>query len=432
MYSLPTTSSSPKHIVFATTGSLGDLVPFLLVGNALQQQGHKVSIATTRKHRANVQAAGLAFHHMRPDPWDTPDFSARFMDRRKGAEFVFKDYLCPAIEDSYEDLKSATDAADLLVSQSLALAAPLVAGTTGIPWISAVFQPFTLFSAHDPPALPVPLLNRPARLAQHYNLYMLEQMKAYTSRWTRPYDTLRKKLGLPGPHYPIYEGQHSPRRVLAMFSPVFGKPQPDWPAETVQTGAIDTRLPHESSSFSEELQYFLEHGEAPLIFTLGASSGEHAGDFYQQSIRAAEALGKRALFITGNDEQAEQLRKQLPRSGFAIGYMPYEEIFSHGLAIIHAGGMGATVTAMKAGKPQLFAPYAHDQHDNARRAARHGLGRILPRHKYKDHRIVKNLRRLLQSPVIEQKVSTVAGQVRQEDGVNNTCTHIQKVLHATL
>ena len=34
----------------------------------------------------------------------------------------------------------------------------------------------------------------------------------------------------------MFDAQHSPYRVLAMFSPLFGSPQPDWPAQTKQTG----------------------------------------------------------------------------------------------------------------------------------------------------------------------------------------------------
>ena len=46
----------------------------------------------------------------------------------------------------------------------------------------------------------------------------------------------RAEIGLPPGGDPIFEGQHSPDLVLAMFSEVLGKPQPDWPPNTRVTG----------------------------------------------------------------------------------------------------------------------------------------------------------------------------------------------------
>ena len=46
-----------------------------------------------------------------------------------------------------------------------------------------------------------------------------------------PVYRLRAELGLPRGEQPLLAGQHSPKLVLALFSSVLGKPQPDWPRE---------------------------------------------------------------------------------------------------------------------------------------------------------------------------------------------------------
>src|SRR4029079_12507679 len=46
----------------------------------------------------------------------------------------------------------------------------------------------------------------------------------------------RAELGLSDYGNPMFEGQHSPHRVLALFSKVFGSPQPDWPPQAEATG----------------------------------------------------------------------------------------------------------------------------------------------------------------------------------------------------
>jgi hypothetical protein len=105
--------------------------------------------------------------------------------------------------------------------------------------------------------------------------------------WSDPVRKFRAEIGLPPGRDPIFEGQHSPDLVLAMFSELLGKPQPDWPPHTRVTGfAFYDRL-DEAAGLAPELARFLEAGPAPIVFTLGSSAVMDAGDFYQQSAAAA-------------------------------------------------------------------------------------------------------------------------------------------------
>ena len=54
-------SPPSRHIVFATSGSLGDLHPFLALGSELRRRGHRVTVATNAAHEAHVARAGLGF-----------------------------------------------------------------------------------------------------------------------------------------------------------------------------------------------------------------------------------------------------------------------------------------------------------------------------------------------------------------------------------
>ena len=412
-----------KSIVFATTGSLGDLHPFIAVGRALQARGHSVTVATTRAHRHHVAAAGLAFYHMRPDPWDTSDFAARFTHASRGPRFVFEDYLSPAIDQSYDDLRTACSNAELLISQSLALAAPLVAEVTGIKWISAVFQPFTLFSIYDPPLLPhVPFVKHSSLLAAQYNQRIMHYVKKHTLPWTLPVESLRRKLQLPPAASPIYEGQHAPHKVLAMFSPLLGAPQPDWPVQTIQTGAA---LYNQGTELDGSLQNFLDAGTSPLVFTLGTSSCRHPGVFFARSLQAAKKLGRRALLLTGGDPALNYVS-----TGSAVfNYAPYDQVFSRAAAIVHSGGIGTTMQALQAGKPQLIVPFAHDQADNARRIKRLGAGQMLAKQHYTAGRAGRMLKHLLTSDTVKQTATALAAKAACENGVARAVAAIEQTLH---
>lgn len=417
-----------RHVVFATAGSLGDLYPFLALGAELRRRGHRVSIASSNEHRASVEAAGLAFRHMRPDPPGPPGaaaFFARYMHPKTGAEFVYRDYLSPAIRDSHADLIWATRDADLLVSQSLmAMAAPLVAASTGLPWISAVFQPMTLFSLHDRPGyLPVPLL--PDLCARYPEIHarVFHYVRKHTRQWIAPVEALRRELCIAGEPHPMYEGQHSPRRVLAMFSPLLGGPRPDWPASALQTG---TAL-HAGGrrALPPALLAFLARRDRPLaVLTLSSAPGA-PGDFYRHALAAAAGQGMRALLVTSGLSASARLPSPLPDWAMRVDYAPFEAVLPHAAVMVHAGGIGTIFQAMRAGVPQIIVPQAHDQADNARRLAGLGAASVIPVRRFGQAALARALRAALADEAMRENAARLAARAGQENGVARACDEIE-------
>src|SRR6185436_6166855 len=119
-----------------------------------------------------------------------------------------------------------------------------------------------------------------------------------------------------------------------------------------------------------------------------------AGDFYQQSAAAAAELGQRAVLLIGRDPRNAP-REPLPDGVQAAGYAPFSELFSRASAIVHQGGVGTTAQALRAGRPMLFVPFAHDQPDNAARVIRLGVARQIDRQQYRAKKVAAELRKLL-------------------------------------
>ncbi|NEX59600.1 glycosyltransferase [Noviherbaspirillum galbum] len=424
------TASASKHVVFATSGSLGDLYPFLALGQELRRRGHRATIATTANHRARVEAAGLGFRRMRPEPEESPDFLARFMHPKKGGEFVYRHFLAPAIADSYADLEKSCADADLLVSQSLmALAAPLLAARTGIPWISAVFQPMTLFSVHDRPNyLPYPVLPWLCGRDPVIHAKVLHYVRKYTEEWVRPVMDFRRGLGIDDAPHPMYEGQHSPDCVLAMFSPLLGGPRPDWPKAAVQTGTAQVALP--ASASSPELDAFLARCDRPLaVFTLSSTASD-TGTFYAAALEAARSAGMRALLVTSGAAalQASGLPSRLPDWALRVDYAPFERVFPHAAVVVHAGGIGTAFKAMQAGVRQVVVPHAHDQLDNAMRLQRLGVGRLLRPSQASKRRLAGVIMEALRDETMRKTATRVQAAALAENGAAAACDIIERRL----
>jgi UDP:flavonoid glycosyltransferase YjiC (YdhE family) len=301
--------NSGKHIVLTTFGSYGDLHPYIALGLALKELGHRPVVATSDVYREKVEETGLEFHAVRPDlpPVDDPragEMIAKVMDTSAGAgvEYLLKDLLMSDVRGAYADLFAAVDGADFLVSHPITFAGPLVAEKTGIRWFSSVLAPVSFFSRFDPPLPPTTQwLFRAARgVGPWATGALINVIKLRTQPWLEPVAQLRKELGLkPGGH-PIFEGQHSPYGVLALFSRVMAEPQKDWPANTCVTGFpfYDKK---DGLPCPPELNRFLDQGPPPIVFTLGSSAVFTAGDFYRESREAAARLNRRAVFLIGDD-----------------------------------------------------------------------------------------------------------------------------------
>ena len=424
-----------KKIVISTFGSFGDVHPYVAVALELKRRGHRPVIATSEIYREKTDALGLEIHPVPPDlpGYDRPEEVARMIsdlvDTKKGPERVFTQFINPHLRAMYDALFEATRDADLLVTHVLSLAGPPLVEKTGIPWVSTVLAPISMFSNYDPPVFPqMPWLHKVLKLHPSASRALMRAARWKLDRMAAPVYKLRAELGLKRGGNPMLEGQHSPRMVLALFSPVFGPPQPDWPPQTRATGFpfYDRRdRAGDEERLDPALLNFLEAGEPPVVFTLGSSAVYVAGDFYRQSLEAARAAGVRALLLTGEPWNRPD---ELPEWAAAFDYAPYGELLPHARAVVHQGGVGTTAQGLRAGVPALVVPFSHDQFDNGARVARLGAGRVLPRSKYDAAAAAKELNALLTEEGYTTRAAEVGRRIRSENGAAAAADAIEEVL----
>ena len=424
-----------KKIVISTIGSFGDVHPYVAIALELKRRGHRPVIATSEIYREKTDALGLELHAVPPGMpgYDQPEEVARMVaelvDPKKGPERVFERFINPHLRGMYDALLEATRDADLLVTHVLSLAGPPVVEKTGIPWVSTVLAPISMFSNYDPPVFPqmpwtyhvLKLHPAVSRAAMRVGRWKLDQLAA-------PLYKLRAELGLARGGNPMLEGQHSPLMVLALFSSVIAPRQPDWPPQTRVTGFpfYDRRdRAGDEAALDAELLKFLDAGEPPVVFTLGSSAVYVAGDFYRESIEAARAVGVRALLLVG--EQSNR-PAELPEDVAAFDYAPYGELLPRARAVVHQGGIGTTAQGLRAGIPALVVPFSHDQFDNGSRVERTDVGRMLPRSRYNASSAARELRALLADESYTKRAVEVGRQVRSEDGASAAADAIEEVL----
>ena len=411
-----------KRVLIATTGSLGDLHPYLAIGLELRSRGTTVTIATNNYYRTKVERTGLGFAPMGPHiPPVNSEAMQLAMDPKKGAEYLLRQIIYPGVPATYTEVMDAILRADIIVTHPLAYAAQIAAEKMGLPWISTVPTPTVFFSRYDPPVLaPYPFLTKLRPLGPGLNGLIMRLARATTRPWMAPITGFRASLGLAPGHDPVFEGQHSPQHVLALFSRVTAEPQPDWPPRTLITGfSFYDQIDH-GQGLDPDLQRFLDSGPAPVVFTLGSAAVMQAGTFYKESLAAVRHLGCRAVLLVGDNSIPESL----PPGTAVFPYAPFSKILPHASLVVHPGGIGTTAQALVAGRPMLVVPYAFDQPDNAARVERLGVARVIRRKDYEARRLTAEIDRLLSDISYGAAALKISRRMAEEDGVRSACDAI--------
>jgi len=423
----PSRDGGGRRIVLTTVGSYGDLNPFLGLALALKARGHRPVLATMAVYRDVVERAGVGFHPVRPD--GDPDdraLLARVMHPRRGSEYIVREVMMRHLRDTHADLSDAARGADLVVSHPITFAAPIVAEQRDLPWVSTVLAPLSFFSASDLPAFPnAPWVTRVARVPGVARA-LVGVARLASRPWVREVAYLRRDVGLPPGGHPLFEGQHAPGLVLALFSSVFGAKQPDWPPQAVQAGPVwfNGLTP---PTLSPALEHFLHDGPPPVVFTLGTSAVSAPGAFYEESASAAEQAGLRAVLLVGR-HAANRPRRALPPTIAVVDVAPHAALMPRAAAIVHQGGAGTLHQALRAGVPMLVVPHAHDQADNAQRAVALGVGASLTPRRYRAAAVAGRLRRLVSDAAVTRRAREVAAIVRLEDGAETGSAAIDALL----
>jgi len=420
------------RIVFSTFGTFGDVNPLIALSLELKRRGHTPVLAIPGMFREKVEPLGIEFAAVRPDqdPHDK-QMVEMIWDIKKGTERGLREFLFPAIRDSYHDLLEAVTAnggADLLVTGELAYAGPIVAAKTGIPWASYVLAPLSFFSGYDPPVLPpYPTLSKVQSLVPGVGHLVPRFARLVTHNWSKPIYDLRQELGINRGENPIFDAKHSPRLVLALFSRVLGDPQPDWPPNTLITGFAFYDGDAGKTDLAPEIQQFFAAGGAPLVFTLGSAAVMAAGDFYEQSARAVELLGERAILLVGN-EPHNRPRFALSDKICVAAYAPFSQVFPRASAIIHQGGVGTTAQALRGGQPMLVMPYSHDQPDNARRVRHLGVAKVIQRKEYTAEAAARKIKDLLDERSYAARAAEISRRVALENGAATACDALERIV----
>lgn len=411
----------PK-ILIHTLGSSGDFNPLVALALELRQRGHSVHFALNPSFAAKVRELGFTATETGPDLDYESDLMKRLLaPTRNGINLIrilFHEVLIPAIRPAAEMLTPLAQDADLFVSHTIQLAAPVVAQRTGVPWVS-VSPAALLYPTGDYPPPGVAWKGCPGAISRLGWAIGHALIGPVDERANAEY----KSLGLPPISDVVAGGAYSRLLTLGLWSPAFFPRPHDWP-DWLQIGGYG-RWDAPPTGAPPPLE--LPTGNGPLIvFTLGSSVVNDPRGFYEQALAAVAPSAWRALLVGAPDDLLvpPALRGRVK----TVRYAPYHEVFPLADAIVHSGGIGTTQACCYYGKGAVIVPRAADQFENAAHVQREGWGlRLLPQN-LSPTLIRLRLERLLGSAEIRRRVECLGEEMRTEPGPAHSADLLEAVL----
>lgn len=407
-------------VVLATVGIQAEVLPFLMLGQALHARGMNVMVVTSDLFRRDVLSRGLRFALLSPSAEQgRKDLGGpltktvgRALEQLTGAHFALKRLMLPYVERNVAELQSACTDAKLLLAHPYVFAAPIVADLTGVAWRTVFLNPRPMLAPYDmgivSPLMPLNFL-RPLIGRTVYG-HMRRLLRAWTAPLARPLDELRRSLGLrPSVAHPLLEGAISPQGSFALFDPILLDGARKLPPGLEVVGFAGEPV---ESALPANLLAFLDRHPHPLVFSFGVDGGVITGRLYELASQASQALRMPAVFLCGDYE----FKRSLPPDQLPVASASPRLLFPRAAAVVHRGTISTCFHAVRGAAPQLILPMGFDQPDNAQRLRRLGVALTLHPVFATQGRLTTRLRRLLLDKNFPAAAVRVTVRMLQRDG----------------
>ncbi|XP_027185390.1 sterol 3-beta-glucosyltransferase UGT80A2-like [Coffea eugenioides] len=408
----------PLQIVMLIVGTRGDVQPFVAIGKRLQEDGHRVRLASHSNFKEFVLAAGLEFYPLGGDP----KVLAGYMVKNKGflpsgpseihiqrnqiKEIIFS--LLPACMDHDPETKVPFNP-DAIIANPPAYGHTHVAEALKVPLHIIFTMPWTPTSE-----FPHPL----SRVKQSVG-YRLSYQVVDGLIWLGIRDVIndfrKKKLKLRPVTY-LRGSYSSPLDVpyAYIWSPDLVPKPKDWGPKIDVVGFCFLDL---ASNYvpPDSLVKWLDDGEKPIYIGFGSLPVQEPEKMTEIIVQALEMTGQRGIINKGWGGLGNL--KEPKDFVYLLDNCPHDWLFVRCAAVVHHGGAGTTAAGLKAACPTTVVPFFGDQPFWGDRVHARGVGPApIPVDEFSLEKLVAAINFML-DPMVKQRAVELAKAMENEDGV---------------
>ena len=332
-----------------TTGSRGDVQPFLVLAHALAEAGACPVVAAPRRFDNLAARFGAEFIGL-------DDSILDLQDELVGAGPVravrslgrIRPLMRRWLNDLAELAHGEAGRADIAVFTQKVLGGASLAERLKIPGLPAQLIPTgPPTSAFRAPLAPVGT----PRLLRRASWLLVGAAEAPWRRMVAQWRSAR--LGLKTRPIP-FSRIVATRGILSAWSPRLLAAPPEWHSSQSPLGFWRSR---ETGTLPPDIERFLADGPPPVVIGFGSMRHDDPARLAREVVDGLRRAGRRGILLAG--------WSGLSVSGggdiLAVEEAPLGGLLPRAAAIVHHGGVGTVGAALHAGTPQVISPFFGDQ-----------------------------------------------------------------------
>lgn len=387
--------------LLVTTGSRGDVQPFLALARGLADAGHAPVVAAPRRFSDLAGQVGVEFVGL-------DDSLFALQDELAGAgtmaAFTAASRARPLLRRWLDDLVRLLDlGADSVVFTVKSLGGAAIAEKLGVPALPAQLIPLApATSAFASPLVPPGTPRFLARATWALNGAVERPWRGMVAQWRS------EMLGLPATGTPFADLVAS-AGLLSAWSPHLLPAPPDWP-DAVRPLGFWTVAAEPGAALGADLEAFLAAGPAPVLVGFGSMTHRDPATLTAEVAAGLRQAGRRGIIVAGWAGLGAGLAGD---DLLVVDQAPYEALLPRVAAVVHHGGVGTVAAALRAGVPQVVRPFLGDQPFWAHRLRLLGLAPAPLKHvRARDLAVALDAAADLADPA-----RSIGERVRAEDGI---------------
>ena len=414
-------------IKLLTTGTRGDVQPFIALGLRLQKSGHDVVICTSQDFEGFVRTHDVGFAPIRAS-------MMKLAQSKEGKRMLgsnpyeimkqIKKTIHPMMKQMLDDLWAASQDSDCLIYHPKAFAGYDIAQKLNIPVFAAhpipIIAPTGNFTN---PILPFSIRNHWLNEKSYQlNRLMLFSFKNLINTWRSetlnlpPRSVFNNDLCLNGRDIPVLYG----------CSPSIMPYDPKWKDRVCMEGFWF--LEENAWDPPKELEAFLAAGSPPIVISYSSMPLKHPDKVLEMIKQALQRTGQRGIILIG--WSGMDVFDKTDDHILCIQEAPHTWLFPRAAGVIHHGGAGTTAAVLKAGKPMTISPFSADQPFWAKRM--YGLGvstRPLREKEMSVDTFAERIVALTSNTKLEANSMALSEKIQEEMGVDRAVDFIERRLH---
>jgi sterol 3beta-glucosyltransferase len=415
------------NIGIFTYGTRGDLQPYVALALGLMDKGHKVSLSATEDFKDFVEGFGVKFEPL----WGNAE---TMMNSKEGQNILQTEnsiklmkYYFKVLHDNREPLRKsyyqAISKVDFIIANSMTL--PIVSAIAekqckkvALTYFMPPVVPTTEFPLGDFDFFNFPWYNKLTyKIAQGFFWKFIKQD-------TNEY---RKELGLPElkENLVTYLDKQKILDLYCLSPSLISQPK-DWESHHKITGFINIpkqkRETHFLDQTTRELSEWLSNGDKPIYVGFGSNGVGNTEKFSKIITEVLEKTNERILFCTGWS-QFNNLPKH--KNLFVTKYVNHETILPKCKLGIFHGGAGTLATMLRHNLPVIIVSFYTDQPTWGKIVESKKLGVHIPVKTLSFDKLISAIQKT-QTDEIKNSITTIGQQIRDQNGLDNAITEIEK------